>query len=96
MSLKDRLSALKSSEIQVRGETIGVVELNAAQREELLPLFQSAPVKAMRYVCAMSARENGEPIWTPEEAAELPPDVVDAIAGEAMRLSGMGDESPND
>lgn len=87
---------LKVSAIEVRGETVDVVELTAGQREALLPLFQDSPVKAMTHICAMCAREGGAPIWTPDEAEGLPPDVVDAIASEAMRISGMGDDSPND
>jgi hypothetical protein len=96
VSIKERISLLKTSTVEVRGETVGVVELTAGQREQLLPLFQDSPVKAMTYICAMCAREDGAQIWTPEEAANLPPDVVDAIAGEAMRISGMGDANPND
>jgi hypothetical protein len=97
MSLKDRLSLLKTTEVEVRGEKVGVAELTAGQRESLLGLFQSSPVKAMAAVCAMCARdENGEAFLTPEDAETLPPDVVDTIAGAALKLSGMGDDSPND
>jgi hypothetical protein len=96
MTLKDRLSLLKTTEVEVRGEKVGVSELTAGQRESLLGLFQSSPIKAMAAVCAMSARdESGQAFLTAEDAESLPPDVVDAIAGAALKLSGMGDESPN-
>ena len=96
MSLKARLSKLKTSTVEVRGETIEVVEITAGQRESLIPMFKDAPVSAMRHVCAMCAMEDGSPVWTPEEAESLPSDVVDAVATEALRISGMDDASPND
>jgi hypothetical protein len=96
VSLKTKLSMLKTSTVEVKGETVEVVELTAGQRASLQSVFQDSPLKAMTLVCAMCARAGGEPIWTAEEAESLPPDVVDAIAGEALKLSGMGDDSPND
>ena len=96
MSLKARLSKLKTSSVEVRGEMVEVVEITAGQREALIPMFKDSPVAAMRHVCAMCAVEDGEPVWTPEEAEKLPSDVVDAVANEALRISGMDDSSPND
>jgi hypothetical protein len=95
VSIKDRLSKLKESSVEVRGETVSVTELTAGQREKLVPMFSESGVSAMRYICAMCARSDGELIWTPEEAENLPPDVVDAIAGEALKLSGMAPDAPN-
>jgi hypothetical protein len=96
MSLKARLSQLKSETVEVRGETVTVRELTAGQRIELLEVFRENAAAAMTQVCAMAAVEDGAPIFTAEEAEHLPPDVVDAIASTALRLSGMGGGLPND
>jgi hypothetical protein len=96
VSLKAKLSNLKSSTIKVRGEEVAIRELTAGQRAQLYTVFKDDPVAAMPLVCAFCARDGGNPMFTAEEAAELPPDVVDAIANEALKLSGMGGDSPND
>lgn len=96
MSLKDKLSSLKTERVEVRGESVTVRELTAGQRVELLEVFRDNPARAMSLICSMSAFDGGEQLFTREEAENLPPDVVDAIANVALQLSGMGRESPND
>jgi hypothetical protein len=96
VSLKAKLSNLRHAEVEVRGERVTVRELTAGQRAELLPLFKDNPAKVFSLVCAMCAYDGDSLLFSRDEAESLPPDVVDAIAGEALKLSGMGDESPND
>lgn len=95
MSLKAKLAHLKSETVEVRGESVEVRELTAGQRAELLVVFRENAAKAMNLICAMTAVEDGKPIFTKDEADNLPPDVVDKIANVALRLSGMGDALPN-
>lgn len=95
MSLKAKLSSLKTEAVEVRGESVTVRELTAGQRVELLTMFRDNPAQAMTLVCAMCAYDGGEPLFSREEAENLPPDVVDAIANVALQLSGMGRDDPN-
>lgn len=96
MSIKERLSELRHETVEVRGESVTVRELTAGQRVELLEAFRENAAAAMFLVCAMTARDENGLIWTREEAAELPPDVVDSIANAALNLSGMGASIPNE
>ena len=96
MSLKAKLSHLNSEVVEVRGESVTVRELTAGQRVDLIGAFRDNPAKAMALICAMTALEDGSPLFTGEEADQLPPDVVDKIANVALRLSGMGDAIPNE
>jgi len=96
MSLKERLSHLKTESVEVRGETVTVRELTAGQREKLVVVFRDNPAAAMAAVVAMCARDGSEPIWSEAEVADLPQDVVDAIGNAALRLSGLGGDDPND
>jgi hypothetical protein len=95
MSLKSKLASLKTEVVEVRGESVTVRELTAGQRVELLQVFRDNPAKAMTIICAFCAFDGGEPLFSTEEADNLPPDVVDAIANTALRISGMGDAGPN-
>jgi hypothetical protein len=83
--------SLKTEAVEVRGEKILVRELTAGARTAVLEAAKVSPLTAQIIAAQMCAVDGTGALLckTYEQAADWPPDVVEAIADKAMNLSGM-------
>lgn len=91
--------ALQESVITIRGQSVRVRELTHGERGEIA---KGIGQDKFRGPALFVSKGSVEPTFTEEEAANEPADVMNAIAHEVMRLSGMlkdekeGDEPKKD
>lgn len=93
MSLKSQVmaaAALKTLTFSVRGVDLTVRELSLAVRTELINATKDDPAGSAAVLvehCLID--ENGAPMFSREEVQQLPAELVEAIAEQAMTVSGM-------
>lgn len=92
------LASLRRGTVSVRGSVIHVRELTVADRAEFARLGREEPARAPVFLVARcTTTPDGAPLFASDAEAEGiaagSPEVVDAIAGEVLRLSNLGGES---
>lgn len=88
--------ALKQKQIELRGSKIMVRELSAGARADVVAASKDSVLRAQIVTAQLCAfGDDGKPLAkTFDEAASWPPEVVEAVASEAMSLSGVGASDP--
>jgi hypothetical protein len=91
-------SALKRGKVEVRGTEVHFREIAAGERHLVISTYNRDPSEAGVLLVALCVTDpDGKPLFTKEQASEIKvsPEVVDAIAREVMKLSGMEDDPKN-
>ena len=89
----------KRGTVDHQGQLIHVREMSVKERNEVLRLIKDSPAMVPAYLvrcCVTDA--NGKPLFSESDADKLAaaaPAVVDLVATEVMKLSGMNND-PND
>jgi hypothetical protein len=89
----------KRGTVDHQGQLIHVREMSVKERNEVLKLIKDSPAMVPAYLvrcCVTDA--NGKPLFSESDADKLAaaaPAVVDLVATEVMKLSGMNND-PND
>jgi hypothetical protein len=89
----------KRGTVDHQGHLIHVREMSVKERNEVLRLIKDSPAMVPAYLvrcCVTDA--NGKPLFSESDADKLAaaaPAVVDLVATEVMKLSGMNND-PND
>lgn len=85
--------ALRTAAITVCGEELTIRELSVAQRNAMVEQQARDPkALAVFLVQTCAVAPDGSALVSPDQAAqlaELRPDLVDGIAGEVVKLSGL-------
>jgi hypothetical protein len=93
------LSALKRGKVEVRGSDVHFREVAAGERGQVLAAYNRDPAEAGVLIVALCVTDpDGKQLFTKEQAVEVAkaaPEVVDVIAREVMKLSGMDDSPKN-
>jgi len=90
-------AALRRSRVSVRGMDLIVRQLTITERAEFLRLSQQNPTDGLVYMFRVGCiNEDGSPFFADvaeSVMADMPPDVVDAVAVAVLGASGMTEEA---
>lgn len=85
--------ALRSRAVEVCGVSVKVRELSVANRAEIVRLSEKDPAAVPQAVVRMCVLGEGDALLfgadADDQVAQLRPELVDGLAQEIMRLSGL-------